>query len=141
MRPSARKRALPPTLLAAVFTIAAAAGAAPLRPALSGEWGASQIRLALTATGGTIDFDCASARLDTPVHPDAGGNFTANARYEAYAPGPTRAADAPPATVPARIIGRVDGSTLHLSVRTKGDTAAHDYTLERGRRVKIIRCL
>nr|WP_310522776.1 hypothetical protein [Polymorphobacter sp.] len=128
-------------LLAGAMLMTTAANNIPHPSALTGDWGGRQIRLSLTDAGGTIEFGCASASIDAPVHPDTNGKFTAAGRHEAFAAGPTHSADAPPATTAVRYTGHVQGDTLHLSVHQHGQKTTEDYTLERGHRVKIIRCM
>lgn len=106
---------------------------------LTGEWGGPQVRFHLTETGGTLDLACASARLTSPVRPGADGQFTIEAEYEEFSAGPTLA-DAPPASTPAHFSGRIDGNMMQLSVRRAGNKTTQDFVLERGRRVKLIRC-
>lgn len=107
-------------------------------PALAGEWGAPQVRLSLGATGGRIEFSCAAATIDAAVLPDAAGNFNVAGRHEDFTGGPAPAGT-PPRTTPARFTGKVDGDILQLSVKRQG-AAAETYTLQRGRRTKLIRC-
>lgn len=126
-------------LVAAGMTLmVSTAGAEPISP-LMGAWGGPQVRLVLTEKGGTVELACASASLDAPVRPDAAGKFVSTGRYERFDGGPAKA-DVPPATTPAQITGLIDGDTMRLSILPKGDKVAQAYTLERGRRVKLIRC-
>ena len=121
--------------------MALATGCASASPApLTGDWGGPQVRLSLTAAGGKMDFDCASATIEAPIRLDPAGKFSAPGRHEAFAGGPTLA-DAPPPMTAARFEGRVEGDTMHLTIHRKGETATQEYTLQRGRRVKIIRCV
>lgn len=106
---------------------------------LTGEWGGPQVRFHLTETGGTLDLACASARITSPVRPGAEGHFSVEAEYEEFSAGPTPA-DAPLASTPAHFSGRIDGNMMQLSVRRAGNTTTQDFVLERGRRVKLIRC-
>lgn len=106
---------------------------------LTGEWGGPQSRFHLTETGGTLDLACASVHISSPLHPGADGRFTAEARYEDFTGGPTLA-DTPPATTLAHFSGRVDGNIMQLSIQRAGDKTTQDFVLERGRRVKLIRC-
>lgn len=106
---------------------------------LIGDWGGSQVQLQLTETGGKLELSCASASIDTPVRLDATSKFGATGRYESFTGGPTQG-DVAPAMAKVHFDGHVDGDTMHLSIRRGGDEAAERYTLERGRRVKLIRC-
>ena len=118
--------------------MACAANSAAAHPALVGEWGGPQVRLSLGEEGGRIEFACGSASIDAAVHPDAAGTFNAAGRHEDFTGGAVQA-DTPARTTPARFIGKVDGNTLQLSVQRRG-AAPETYTLERGRRTKLIRC-
>ena len=116
------------------------AASPPTSAPLIGEWGGPQVRLSLTAVGGKMEFDCASATIDAPIRPDPNGKFSAPGRHEAFTAGPTPADVAPPTTA-AHFEGHVEGDTMHLTIHRKSETAAQEYTLQRGRRVKIIRCM
>lgn len=138
-RPAARWNGLL-LAVAGVSLMACATDANGAPAGLTGDWGGNQARLSLTETGGRVDLGCATATFDSPVRPDASGKFSANARYEEFTGGPTRADEAP-ATTPVHVMGHVDGDTLHLTMHRKGAPAAEDYTLQRGRKVKLIRCM
>lgn len=106
---------------------------------LTGEWGGPQVRFHLTETGGTLELACATVRTASPVRPGSEGQFTAVAWYEDFTGGPTRA-DAARESTPAHFSGRVDGNIMRLSVQRAGDVTTQEFVLERGRRVKLIRC-
>ena len=108
-------------------------------PPLTGEWGGPQVRFHLTEAGGTLDLACAAVHLDSPVRAGADGKFAAEGRYEDFAGGPAPA-DVPPPSTPAHFSGHIDGDTMQLSVHRHGDKTAQAFVLERGRRVKLIRC-
>lgn len=106
---------------------------------LSGEWGGDQVRLTLDATGGRIEYGCGAGTIDVPLQPDAQGRFSARGTHEVRTPGPTRA-DAAPALQAATYRGRVDGDRMALTVEVSGGGAPLQYSLVRGRSVKLIRC-
>ena len=110
-------------------------GAAPL----TGIWSGDRVTLTLTATGGSLTEDCASATIDAPVVSDATGNFTASGHREADSGGP-QAGDAVPRTVPVRYAGRFDGERLELRVAAK-DMDPAIYRLQPGVRGKRLRCM
>jgi len=124
---------------ASLMTTAVDAGGAPLSH-VTGDWGGAQARLAIFADGGRLDLSCASASLDTPLVATGNGGFSASGHYEEFGGGPTLA-DAAPALIAARFTGRVDGDVMQLSMQVHGAAAAQHFTLERGRRVKLVRCL
>lgn len=125
--------------VAAGVSLMVSTAQAQVLPPLTGEWGGPQVRLVLTELGGTLELACASAQVAAPIHPDANGRFVADGKYESFTGGPTPA-DVPPVLTAARFTGHVEGNTMHLSVTQNGENTAQDYTLERGRRTKLIRC-
>lgn len=129
-----------PLLIAAGIGLMSAAAASEPSQSLNGEWGGPQVRLIVTDDGSKLELGCAAASLDAPLRPDASGNFATTGKYEAFTGGPALA-DASPATNLAHFTGHVEGTTMHLSVHQAGAKIADKYTLERGRRVKLIRCV
>ena len=107
---------------------------------LTGIWGGPQVRLSLTESGGKLELGCAAATIDSPVRLDKQGMFAVSGRYEQFASGQTDA-DAPPKFIKTRFVGHVDGDTLHLAVHLDGSKTPQDYTLQRGRRTKLINCM
>lgn len=110
------------------------------QPPLTGEWAGDRARLTLSATGGTIDYDCGSGTINGPLRLDARNQFKAGGLFEEYAPGPA-SADAPRHARPTVYRGTVDGDTLTLAVRTAGSASPRTFHLVRGKRIKLIRCL
>lgn len=116
-------------------------GAASPPASLSGVWGARGAMLTVGADGARLEQDCASGSFG-PVHIDAHGRFKTTGRFETFQPGPQRAdVDEAPggAGGNASFDGVVQGNTLRLTVHPAG-APAHDLTLTRGMRVKLIRC-
>ena len=109
-----------------------------LPAAVTGEWGGPQVRLSLGDMSGQIEFSCASATIESPIRPDSTGKFSVAGHHTRFSGGPTPA-DTPGKAVVAMFTGHLDGDTLHLVVKYAG-TEAESYTLERNRRVKLIRC-
>jgi hypothetical protein len=126
-------------LIAGAIAMTAAHAAVPLAP-IVGQWGGPGIRAMFTATGGTIDYDCGTARIDKPVVADAKGAFTAHASLSEWHSGP-QAADVPPPPPRAiTISGTIDGAVLLLDVHAAGDAAATHHALRAGAPGKLIRC-
>jgi hypothetical protein len=117
-----------------VVTMASAA------EALTGPYGGDRVNATFTASGARLDFDCAAAEIDGAVHPGSDGRFVARGRYLADHPGPIDG-DAAARAVSAVFEGRLEGDTLQLKLLVHGRADAAVYTLVRGRRVKLVRCL
>jgi len=125
-------------LLGAAFAMT---GAASPPASLSGVWGARGAILTVGADGARLEQDCASGSFG-PVRVDAHGRFKANGRFETFQPGPQRAdVDEAPggAGGNASFDGAVNGNTLRLTIHS-AEGGAHDLTLTKGMRVKLIRC-
>ena len=124
----------------AVATVVTMACAASALPPLTGQWGGDHVRLTLDEKGGRIEYDCGAGTMDAPVRPATDGGFAVNGKHEEYKSGPTTADSAPPSLI-ASYRGRVDGDRMTLSVRVAGEKTERNFSLVRGRSVKLIRCL
>lgn len=115
-------------------------GAAP-RPgtALEGNWGGAHVALTLSATGGSIEYDCAHGMLDAAVVPDASGAFVVAGRHVREHGGPERVGEQLPSQ-PALYEGRVSGERMQLRVRVGADTLG-PFTLQRGASAQLMKCL
>jgi hypothetical protein len=107
-------------------------------PTLDGWWGGDRTNLHVTATGATLEQDCATAEIVGAIRPDPAGRFTAAGKWRAEG-GPTPA-DRADSARPARFTGQLTQDRLELTVAVEGGETRH-YVLARGRRVKLIRCL
>lgn len=135
-----------PLVLSAALLLAACSGsAARSAPAggagqlLTGNWGGLHAGLVLTASGGRIEFDCASGSIDAPLHADTSGAFSATGTYAGGHGGPVRQ-DAPDARQPAQYQGTVSGKRMELTVSSGGETIG-SFQLERDGNGPMARCL
>lgn len=112
---------------------------AAARPSLTGEWAGDRARLTLSATGGTIEYDCGSGTINGPLRLDGKNQFKAGGLFEEYAPGPAPA-DASRHARPTVYRGTVDGDALTLIVRSAGSPSPRTFHLVRGKKIKLIRC-
>lgn len=124
----------------ALFALLAMTLSGAAQPPLIGEWAGDRARLALSATGGTIDYDCGSGTIKGPLRLDAKGRFKANGTHDEFSAGPTPA-DAAPHARPAAYSGSLNGDTLTLVVQVAGESRPRTLNLVRGKRIKLIRCL
>jgi hypothetical protein len=110
-------------------------------PITASEWGGEHIGLKISATGATLEYDCASGTIDQPIVATTDGNFVAQGTHTRGHGGPTRM-DEIPDRHPARYDGWTDGETMRLSV-TLTDTGDKlgSYTLVRGQTPRVFRCL
>lgn len=131
----ARRVRVGPLAVAALALVAAS----PLAP---GIWGAPGAELAVGERGATLRLECAEATLGGPITPGADGSFRVTGRFDAHTGGPQPAHEERAATPAANalVVGQVDDDRMTLEIRVDGETTPRRFTLERGRRVKLIRC-
>ena len=110
-------------------------------PIAPSEWGGTHIGLTVSATGGTLEYDCASGTIDQPIIAAANGNFVAQGTHTIGHGGPSMVGEIPDRH-PARYDGWTDGQTMKLTV-TITDTGQKlgDFTLVRGQSGRVFRCL
>lgn len=122
-------------MLAASLLAGGPALAAAIDPI--GLWGGGETRLVVSAHGATLEQGCASGRTDGPLRPGADGSFAVRGSFARHASGPQREDDRPG---PALFEGRIEGDRMQLIISpATGPRLAE--TLERGRSVKLVRCL
>ena len=106
-----------------------------------GNWGGQHVSLAVTSAGAQLDFDCASATIKQKLVLDRDGNFDVKGFYARERPGPLREGD-DRSGQPARFKGHVRGQTMTLTVTLEGSQEAiGNYTLEFGKRARIVKCM
>ncbi|MFP5328971.1 MAG: hypothetical protein ACLGHC_02370 [Alphaproteobacteria bacterium] len=127
-----------PVLLAAL-PLASCASVPPAGVPVTGQWGGPHIGLTLDASGGRIEYDCATGTIG-PVIPVAGGRFAADGTHTPEHGGPVREGEVLP-TYRARFTGNVDGERMMLSGRVENGVELGPFTLRRGAEPGILRCL
>ncbi len=106
-----------------------------------GGWGGDHLRLLLTETEGTLEYDCAHGTIDEPFVVDSAGRFVLRGTHTREHGGPIRR-DEKPDEHPARYTGATDGKTMTLSVKlTDSNESVGIFTLTRGRPGRVVRCL
>jgi hypothetical protein len=129
-------------VVAGILLSAAGPCAADLAgPVAPSEWGGDHVGLTVSATGGTLEYDCASGTIDQPIVTATNGNFVAQGTHTIGHGGPIMVGETPDRH-PARYDGWTDGETMRLSV-TLTDTGQKlgEYTLVRGQSPHVFKCL
>jgi hypothetical protein len=132
-----------------VLAIAAAAGSPQRRDAqptaaraervTNGIWGGEHVRLEVTDTGATIEYDCGSGTIDEPLVLDRSRRFAVGGHHVPGRGGPVRREEPPPAA--ARYTGRVTGTTMTLTVTVEGNKDPYGtFTLSHGADVALMTC-
>jgi hypothetical protein len=102
-------------------------------------WGGDHVKLEMMRTGATVEFDCARGTIDSPIKPDAKGNFRIKGTFTAERGGPDRG-DATPSKQKAIYSGTIKGDAMTLSVAVRGDDEVVSYTLVRGQEPNLVKC-
>ncbi len=106
-----------------------------------GPWGGQHALMVLTATGGTMEYDCAAGTIsnDWTVTPD--GLFAATGQHIPGHGGPIRI-DEDTVRRPARYQGTIRGHTMTLTVvLTDSSQVLGVFDLTEGRTGSVFKCL
>ena len=129
-----------PVLIAAAAGLSACASLALTPPNVSGVGGGPHISLVLEGGLGTIEYDCASGTIDTPVIPAPDGSFAATGTHRPGQGGPIRVGQIF-TSYPAAYAGKVEKDHMTLSVRLEDGTILGPFSLDRGSQGQLMRCL
>ena len=111
------------------------------KPIEVGAWGGDHVNLVLTATGGTLEYDCAHGTIDQPFFTDSSGRFDLAGTHTREHGGPIRIGEKEDKR-PARYAGTTDGRTMTLTVTLTGSNEPlGTFTLTRGQLGRIVKCL
>ena len=129
-----------PILIAAAAGLSACASLALSPTNVSGQWGGPRIGLVLEGGLGTIEYDCASGTIDTPVIPTPDGNFAATGTHRPGQGGPIRVGQIF-TSVRANYAGKVEKDHMTLGVVLEDGTTLGPFSLDRGAQGQLTRCL
>jgi hypothetical protein len=105
----------------------------------TGSWGGQHVALEVTASGATIQFDCAHGQITVALSLDADARFETPGTFTSEG-GPAREGGAEDSR-PAVYTGRLQGDELTLSVRlTDEGLEAGPFTARRGAKPRLFRC-
>lgn len=107
---------------------------------VSGVWGGPHISLILEGGLGTIEYDCASGTIDSPVVPAPDGSFAATGTHRTGQGGPVRVGQIFIAKS-AAYVGKVEKDHMTLGVRLEDGTMLGPFSLDRGAQAQLTRCL
>ena len=129
-----------PILIAAAAGLSACASLALTPTNASGQWGGPHIGLVLEGGLGTIEYDCASGTVDTPVIPAADGSFAATGTHRPGQGGPVRVGQIF-TSVRANYAGKIEKDHMTLGVVLEDGTTMGPFSLDRGAQGQLTRCL
>jgi hypothetical protein len=129
-------RLRPGLLLLLMMTLS---GVASVTAVQSITWGGEHVRMEVTKSGATLDFDCAHGTV-TQALPQT-GKFSLKGTFTPERGGPTRD-DAPP-TVNATYSGAIADDSMTLRIVLAGsdkDQAPMEYALKKGSQGNVRKC-
>jgi len=104
----------------------------------AGTWGGNHLRLNVSETEVTLEFDCAHGTISQPLTLDETGRFAVAGTYVREGPGPER--QGAKQDTDAQYSGRLSDGTLTITVHIPGAGDLGPYTLTEGRQGKVVRC-
>jgi hypothetical protein len=106
---------------------------------IKGSWGGDQVSLNVSEYGTSIEFSCAHGKITEPMVTDSNGKFSVKGTFVKERGGPTRQGEERGEDV--TYSGTVESETMTLKIiNTAGETMG-DFTLVRGKSVRIRKCL
>ncbi len=119
-----------------MMTLSSVASTTAVQPVI---WGGEHVRMEITKSGATLDFDCAHGTVTQALPPS--GKFSLKGTFTPERGGPTRD-DAPP-TVNATYSGAIAGDSMTLRIvlaNSDKDQAPLEYRLTKGNRGNVRKC-
>jgi hypothetical protein len=108
---------------------------------LTGMWGGQHIRLEVSSSGASIEYDCAHGTIDQPMTLDSKGYFDVRGTHVTERAGPVREGERSDALA-ARYTGRIQGETMIITVVLSDSREnAGTFTLGYGKTPRLRKCL
>jgi hypothetical protein len=106
----------------------------------TGVWGGEHIRMEVTESGATVEYDCGNGTIAGPLKLDGEGRFHAAGNRVPEHGGPVRDGEAPAAR-PADYSGSVRGETMTLTVTLASPSETiGTFTLVHGSEGELVKC-
>lgn len=106
-----------------------------------GDWGGDHLGLVASASGASLEYDCAAGKISEPMRPDAAGRFTVSGEHYPGHGGPIRI-DEEQVKRPARYDGLVRNEVMWLTVTlTDSNSTLGTFELRYGRSPYVFKCL
>ena len=107
---------------------------------LTGVWGGDHISMEITASGASIEYDCANGAISEKIVLDSAGHFEAHGSHSPEHGGPSRIEDEGRGQA-ATYRGTVTGDTMELTViLSKSNETVGKFTLTHGKSGRIRKC-
>ena len=106
---------------------------------VKGNWGGDQVSLNVSEGGATIEFACAHGKITEPMVIDSNGKFSVKGTFVRERGGPTR--EGKERGDDATYSGSVQSETMTLKIINSAGETLGDFTLVRGKSVRLRKCL
>jgi hypothetical protein len=107
----------------------------------TGIWGGQHMRLEVSSSGASIEYDCAHGTIDQPMTLDSKGYFDVRGTHVTERGGPIREGERSDASA-ARYTGRIQGETMTITVLlSESKEIAGTFTLGYGKAPRLRKCL
>jgi hypothetical protein len=129
-----------PTIGLVLLASLACAGPSGAGRIATGPWGGEHVLLTVKDAGADVEFDCAHGRIEEPLVLDDQKQFDARGVFVRERGGPVRQGQTED-TIPARYKGTVNGDAMDLTVTPEGSDSVGPFSLARGARARLVKCL
>jgi hypothetical protein len=106
---------------------------------IKGSWGGDQVLLSVSDDGASIEFACAHGKITERMVTDSEGKFSVKGTFIRERGGPTRQGEERGDDV--TYSGAVQSETMTLKVLNGAGETIGDFTLVRGKSVRLRKCL
>jgi len=107
----------------------------------TGIWGGRGIRMQISDSGASLEYDCAHGSIDELIATDSTNRFDVKGVLVRERGGPVREGEDSEGE-PARYTGHIDGKTMTLTVTlTRTNETVGTFTLSRGKAPRLVKCL
>lgn len=122
-----------------LFAVASTQAKRP-RTIPNGTWGGQHVQVVVAHGSATIEYDCASGKINGPLKLNSRGRFDLRGTHTAEHGGPVRS-DESAQGEPAQFTGWTDGKKMKLTVTlTNSKTEIGTFDLTRGSEGRLFKC-
>lgn len=115
------------------------AGSQKTKRLTAGIWGGPHVHIEVGSQSAKVEYDCAHGAIEGPLVTDSEGKFEWRGTFSPERGGPVRAGDSD-RSQPATYSGEIKGDTMTLIVKIADSEDTENFTLEKGKTGKLVKC-
>ena len=115
------------------------AGSQKTKRLTAGLWGGQHVSIEVGSQSAKVEYDCAHGVIEGPLAVDNEGKFEWRGTFSPERGGPVRAGDSD-RSQPATYSGEIKGDTMTLIVKIADSEDTENFTLEKGKTGKLVKC-